>query len=69
MEKLKAEAIGRARAKIAERVARFCTNLSPEEFEALLDRMAGIQCKYELLGLIQSDRKRSPATGERKRFD
>ena len=68
MDKLKAEAIGRARAQIAERIARFCTSLSPDEFEALLDRMAGIQCKYESLGLIQSDRKRSPTTGERKRF-
>jgi len=68
MEKLKAEAIARARAQIAERIARFCTNLSPEDFEALLDRMAGIQCKYESLGLIQPDRKRSPTSGERKRF-
>ena len=68
MEKLKAEALARARAQIAERIARFCTNLSPEEFEALLDRMAGIQCKYELLGLSQSDKQRSPTTGERKRF-
>jgi hypothetical protein len=68
MDKLKAEAIARARAEIAERISRFCTSLSPEEFEALLDRMAGIQCKYESLGLIQPDRKRSPTTGERKRF-
>lgn len=68
MENQKAEALARARAQIAERVARFCTNLSPAEFEALLDRMAGIQCKYESLGLIQSDRKLSPTSGERKRF-
>jgi hypothetical protein len=31
--------------------------------------MAGIQCKYDSLGLIQPDRKRSPTSGERKRFD
>jgi hypothetical protein len=68
MEKLKAEAFARARAQIAERIGRLCTNLSPEEFDALLDRMAGIQCKYEMLGLMQSDRKRSPGTGERKHF-
>jgi len=47
MERLKAEALSRARAQIAERIARFCKNLSPEEFDALLDRMAGIHCKYE----------------------
>jgi len=47
MEKVKAEAIARARAQIAERIARFCNNLSPEEFDALVDRMAGIHCKYE----------------------
>jgi len=67
MENQKAEALARARAQIAERIRRFCTNLSPAEFEALLDRMAGIQCKYESLGLIQSDRKLSPTSGERKR--
>jgi hypothetical protein len=68
MDKLKAEALARARAQIAERISRFCMNMSAEDFEALLDRMAGIQCKYETLGLIQPDRKRSPTTGERKHF-
>lgn len=57
MEKLKAEALGRARAQIAERIARFCTNLSAAELDALLDRMAGIQCKYESIGLTGPDRK------------
>ena len=47
MDKVKAEAIARARAQIAERIGRFCRNLSREEFDALLDRMAGIHCKYE----------------------
>lgn len=63
MEKLKAEALARARAQIAQRIARFCKNLSPAEFEALLDRMAGIQCKYESFGLIKPDKKR--VSGER----
>jgi hypothetical protein len=44
----KAEAIAAARREIARRVARFCTSLSPEEFESLLDRMALIQWKYEV---------------------
>lgn len=47
MHKARAEAIARARVQIAERITRFCRNLSPEEFDALLDRMAGIYCKYE----------------------
>lgn len=47
MDKVKAEAIARARAQIAARIGRFCRNLSREEFDALLDRMAGIHCKYE----------------------
>lgn len=64
MEKLTAEALARARAQIAERVARFCTNLSPAEFDALLDRMAGIQCKYESVGFTKPDKK-PPVTGER----
>lgn len=67
MEKLKAEALARARAQIAERIARFCTHLSPVDFDALLDRMARIQCKYESLGFIKPDSTPSTATGERRR--
>ena len=44
----KADSIAAARREIARRVARFCTSLSPEEFERLLDRMALIQWKYEV---------------------
>jgi hypothetical protein len=47
-ERRKAEAIAAARRDIARRVARFCTSLSPEEFENLLDRMAQIHWKYEV---------------------
>jgi len=44
-----AEAIAATRREIARRIARLCTSLSPEEFDKLLDRMAGIQWKYEIL--------------------
>lgn len=47
--KRKSEAIAAARREIAKRIARFCTSLSPEEFNALLDRMAHIQWKYETM--------------------
>ena len=60
MDKVKAEAIARAKSQIAERIARFCKNLPPEEFEALLDRMAGIQCKYESGGFLNASRKTPP---------
>jgi len=48
-KKRQAEAIAAARNEIAKRIARFCTGLSPEEFNALLDRMARVQWKYETL--------------------
>jgi len=47
--KRKAEAIAVVRREIAKRIARFCTSLSPEEFNALLDRMAHVQWKYETM--------------------
>jgi len=62
MEKTKAEAIARARAQIAARITRFCMDLSQEEFDALLDRMAGIQYKYEWADEVpprQQDKSRS----------
>ncbi len=48
-DKRKAEAIAAARREIARRIARFCTGLSPQEFESLLDRMAHVQWKYDTL--------------------
>jgi hypothetical protein len=45
----KAEAIAAARREIARRIARFCTSLSPQEFERLLDRMAHIHWKYDVM--------------------
>jgi hypothetical protein len=49
LEKRKKEAIAAARSEIARRIARFCTGLSPEEYNALLDRMAQVQWKYDTL--------------------
>ena len=49
LDKVKAEAIARARAQIAERISGFCKNLTAEEMDALLDRMAGVQCKYDTI--------------------
>ena len=51
-EKRKAEAIAAARREIAKRVSRFCTSLTPEEFDALLDRMARVQWKYDVMPIV-----------------
>lgn len=51
-EKRKTEAIAAARHEIAKRIARFCTSLPPEEFDALLDRMAHVQWKYDVRPII-----------------
>jgi hypothetical protein len=57
MDKFKADAIARARAQIAERIARFCRHLSREEFDALVDRMAGIQHKYDSIQTLPEKKK------------
>jgi hypothetical protein len=51
-DRRKVEAIAAARREIARRIARFCTSLSPEEFDRLLDRMAKIHWKYEVLPAV-----------------
>jgi hypothetical protein len=48
-EKRKAEAIAAARKEIAKRIERFCTTLTPEELDLLLDRMARVQWKYQVM--------------------
>lgn len=48
-EKRRAEAIAAARKEIAKRIERFCTTLTPEELELLLDRMARVQWKYQVM--------------------
>lgn len=60
--KRKAEAVAAARREIAKRIARFCTALTPEEFDALLDRMAHVQWKYDTLPNLDE-----PETFERLR--
>jgi len=58
----KAEAIAAARREIARRIARFCTTLSPEEFEKLLDRMAHVQWKYDVFPIVSES---TPTTEKR----
>lgn len=48
-DKRNREAIAAARREIGRRIARFCTSLSPEEFDALLDRMAFVEWKYQTM--------------------
>jgi uncharacterized membrane protein len=48
-DKRRTEAIAAARGEIARRIVRFCTALSPEEFDALLDRMVKVQWKYQVM--------------------
>jgi hypothetical protein len=62
-DRRKSEAIAAARREIARRIARFCTTLSAEEFDRLLDRMAHVQWKYEVFPLIAE----SPPTGHKTR--
>jgi ribosomal protein L29 len=51
-EKRKSEAIAAARREIARRIARFCTTLSEEELNRLLDRMAYVQWKYDVAPIV-----------------
>jgi hypothetical protein len=47
LDKRKGEGIAAARREIGRRIARFCAGLSPEEYDALLDRKAHVQWKYD----------------------
>ena len=60
----KPEAIAIARREIARRIARFCTSLSPQEFERLLDRMALIHWKYDVEPFLDFSIEDSQLTGE-----
>jgi hypothetical protein len=55
-DKRKAEAIAAVRSELARRLTRICACLSEEDFNRLLDRMAYVHWKYEVL----------PFTPERK---
>jgi hypothetical protein len=60
-DRRKLEAITAARQEIARRIARFCTSLTPEEFDRLLDRMAKIHWKYEIFPAVSES---TPPPGE-----
>jgi hypothetical protein len=51
-DKRRAEAIAAARREIARRIARFCTTLSEEELNQLLDRMAYVHWKYDVAPIV-----------------
>jgi len=51
-DRRKLEAIAAARLEIARRIARFCSSLTAEEFDRLLDRMAKIHWKYEVFPAV-----------------
>ncbi len=48
----KSEAIAAARREIARRIARFCTTLTEEELNRLLDGMAYVQWKYDVAPIV-----------------
>ena len=51
-ERRKTEAKAAARREIERRIARFCTSLTEEELNALLDRMAYVQWKYDVAPIV-----------------
>jgi hypothetical protein len=51
-DRRKREALAAARNEIARRLARICSSLPPEEFDKLLDRMARVHWKYDVLPLV-----------------
>lgn len=61
MDKVKADALARARSQIAARISRLCGNFPAQEFDVLLDRMAGIQCKYDSVSFSHSSLKTPPS--------
>jgi hypothetical protein len=50
--KRRTEELAAAKREIARRIARFCTTLSEEEFNQLLDRMAYVQWKYDVAPIV-----------------
>ena len=51
-DRSRAEHIAAARREIARRIARFCTTLTEEELNQLLDRMAYVQWKYDVAPIV-----------------
>jgi hypothetical protein len=50
--KRRAEEIAAARREISRRIARFCTTLSEDQLNTLLDRMAYVQWKYDVAPIV-----------------
>jgi hypothetical protein len=51
-DRRKSEAIAATRREIARRIARFCTTLTEEALNVLLDRMAYVQWKYDVAPIV-----------------
>jgi hypothetical protein len=51
-DKRRSEEIAAARSQIARRIARFCTTLSEEQLNQLLDRMAYVHWKYDVAPIV-----------------
>jgi hypothetical protein len=51
-DKRRTDEIAATRREIARRIARFCTTLSEEELNRLLDRMAYVQWKYDVAPIV-----------------
>ena len=63
-DKRRSEAITAARVEIARRIARFCTTLTEEELNLLLDRMAYVQWKYDVAPIMGDPPPPKPKIGE-----
>ena len=63
-DKRRSEEIAVARREIARRIARLCKTLSEEDLNALLDRMAYIQWKYDVAPIVVGLPPLKPKTRE-----
>jgi hypothetical protein len=59
-DKRKAEAIASVRRELARRLTRICACLSEDDFNRLLDRMAYVHWKYEVLPFTPEQKRVSP---------
>jgi hypothetical protein len=62
-DKRKSEAIAAVRREIARRIARFCTTLTEEDLNRLLDRMVYVEWKYDVAPIVSES---DPARRERR---
>ncbi|MGH7651158.1 MAG: hypothetical protein ACREMS_04885 [Gemmatimonadaceae bacterium] len=59
-EKRKADAISAVRRELARRLTRICASLSEEDFSSLLDRMAQVHWKYDVLPFTPEHKSENP---------